>query len=662
MIKPSAAFNLTKIIESLDVSASSVSENTLKSGVEREQFSVAFASAMDQVREKTMGAKAAALSESGKSLPLSSLPQRITKEELVGNTETISLLKLDKIDEKGTKKIHINGDSHEREMSKTESEIHTEFKLQTVRFMNGRKVLTSIVDQVELPELSGNYKSDLYTVFDDIDQNYSPSVEIKSLPQDPQLKLLPLWWQKQNIPKVEQYDNVSLAGRMAVAHSKKANINAVLNKEPTQTSEEITLNRSKHQKDDLGPYMPELTEVIQRFQSFIQANVSKSNFGVKENSVNLVASSAESNLNAARSKNGLGFTEQQMSRLREYISDNLKLRDVMDNARFERNFEVFANSNLGQQSIQKLAAAMNGTVIGITPSTNSNLDQQSIQNLAAAMKSAGIDITASMNSNLGAQVIKNLETAMKKTDTINKYDEHIAQYARTESIEQPIQINQKATPAFLLDKRFASLMPANNGSRQSLENIDNNGFNQAVHVQKPAATISGANTSQPLAFSTNLGMTQHQTNEGGVQAQSTYAPFYNQEMSRLQFGEQLIKIVAREIEVPQQDGVDSLRIEITPPDLGDLEIELRKQGKDLLVRILASTEAAAEAIKDHSTVLKNLLGNHDLSRVQVNVDIDKREHSSRQEQGHTKEGDLEKKHEQRFVKVRIHDGVIDTFV
>ena len=49
MIKPSAAFNLTQIIESLEISASSVKENTLNSGVEGEHFSVALAAAMAHV-------------------------------------------------------------------------------------------------------------------------------------------------------------------------------------------------------------------------------------------------------------------------------------------------------------------------------------------------------------------------------------------------------------------------------------------------------------------------------------------------------------------------------------------------------------------------------------------------------------------------------------
>jgi len=572
MVNQNVSFNLTQIIESLDVSPSSVSENVINSGAGGEQFSMVFATAIEQVREQNEGIEAAVLSKSGKNLPLSGFQRHNVEEELARNAGTLTALNQSIIDGKVSHEIQVKKGAQEEQVQEADSEVSTEFKLHTVRFMNGRKVLTSIVDQGDLPELSENYNSDLHTVEDDIFPNYSSSVEIKSLLQDAQFKSLPLWWQKQNIQSVDHDKEVSLAGRMAVSHGKQASITAVTNKKPIATTDKIALNSSKYIEDASDSNMSELA-----------------------------------GLDVVESLKRLGLSEKEMNRLREYISDNPEILEVTDNAMAARIYEVFSDSNLGKQVNQNLPTAMNST---------------------------DISNAASMNSNLIAQVTKNLEEAMNVTNKIETI------------VEQ--------------DESMAGLMVAKKGSIKSMEAI--NSFDQPAHVEKSTATIFGTNASQYSEFSTNLGMTQHQESEVSTQAIDTKASFFSQGVTRPQFGEQLMRIVAREIDIPKQDGIDTLRIEITPPDLGDLEIELRKQGKELEVRILASTEAAADAIKDHSSVLKNILGNQDFSRVQVNVDIGKREHSSQQEQGDAKQGDPDVKHEQRFVKVRIHDGVIDTFV
>ena len=572
MVNQNVSFNLTQIIESLDVSPSSVSENVINSGAGGEQFSMVFATAIEQVREQNEGIEAAVLSKSGKNLPLSGFQRHNVEEELARNAGTLTALNQSIIDGKVSHEIQVKKGAQEEQVQEADSEVSTEFKLHTVRFMNGRKVLTSIVDQGDLPELSENYNSDLHTVEDDIFPNYSSSVEIKSLLQDAQFKSLPLWWQKQNIQSVDHDKEVSLAGRMAVSHGKQASITAVTNKKPIATTDKIALNSSKYIEDASDSNMSELA-----------------------------------GLDFVESLKRLGLSEKEMNRLREYISDNPEILEVTDNAMAARIYEVFSDSNLGKQVNQNLPTAMNST---------------------------DISNAASMNSNLIAQVTKNLEEAMNVTNKIETI------------VEQ--------------DESMAGLMVAKKGSIKSMEAI--NSFDQPAHVEKSTATIFGTNASQYSEFSTNLGMTQHQESEVSTQAIDTKASFFSQGVTRPQFGEQLMRIVAREIDIPKQDGIDTLRIEITPPDLGDLEIELRKQGKELEVRILASTEAAADAIKDHSSVLKNILGNQDFSRVQVNVDIGKREHSSQQEQGDAKQGDPDVKHEQRFVKVRIHDGVIDTFV
>jgi flagellar hook-length control protein FliK len=701
MIKPSAAFNLTQIIESLDVSTSSVEENALKPGVGGQQFSEALAAAMDQFRGESVGTKAAALSEIGKSLPLSSLSPGDTKGHLVGNTETTSLQNLVKISEKLTSKTHSMSDTQEKQGLEARSEIHVGLKLQTVRFMNGRKVLTSMVDLDDFTEMSENYTEDKYREKHEIDQEKTHNPEFKFLPQDSQLKSLPLWWEKQNIQQKDQNNDVSLAGRMAVAHSKQANINAVINKESIPASGELVIDMTKYQEDTLDPNMLALTEVIQNFQNFIHTDKFTGNFNLKEQTPELETNSAQKMVDAVKSKDVLSLSEQQMSRLREYICENL---EIMNDDKFTRSFEVFTKSDLGAKALQNLAITMNGTETSNTGFMNSDLYRQPVQNLATVMDGAETETHAFMNVNFGRQAIKNPTTAINVTNTGNTYDanveaykpiltkqptsgdlvkpgktltkgdnivdvetheqlnESIAQLARTESKAQPTHVKHVSTADYVLEERFTNFKPANDDPKKYIADSAKNDLNQALHVGKSTTTISGVNTPQAMAVSTEIGMSQYQVSEVDVQAQSTQTPFYARDVARPKFGEQLMSIVAKEIDVPQQDGVDSLRVEITPPDLGELEIELRKQGKDLEVRILASTEAAADAIKDNSSVLKNLLGNQDFSRVQVNVDVGKREHSGQQGQRNTKEGDKDKQLEQRIVKVRIHDGVVDTFV
>ena len=618
MIKPSAAFNLTQIIESLEISASSVKENTLKSELEGEHFSVALAAAMAHVREESVGTEVAALSEVGKSLPLSILPQWNTKEQFVGNARTLAHLNLANVSEKIIAQSQAMSESHEEQVQGAGSEIQAELKLQTVRFLNGRKVLTSFVDLDNCPELSENSGGDLYAEKKDIDSNNTHSRQLKPLQYDSQLKSLPLWWENQKIQPTDT--DMSLAGRMALAHSKQVNIDEVTNKAPIKTVRELKIKGLKNQKDSLDPNISLLTEVMQKFQSFNQAASLTSHFNDKKHSLDLVANPVPATLNAVGSKDSLSLTEQQIAMLREYISMN---SEKIDDASFKKDFEVFTNSSLGTQVIRNLAAFMNST---------------------------DIDDSASMNSKLG-------------TEANQKHiDESIAQLQRTESKVQSAHIKLESTAAYLPEERFNNLIVAHNGSANSKSKSSDNGINHGGHVGKPISMISDVNNSQVFTTATEIGMTQHQAREVSSQAKSTQNSFYTQGMAKPQLGEQLMSIVAREIHIPEQDGVDLLRIEITPPDLGDLEIEIRKQGKDLEVSILASTDAAADTIKDHSSVLKNMLGNQEFSRVQVNVDISKREHSNQQGQGSTREGNKEKQQEQRYVKIRIHDGVLDTFV
>jgi flagellar hook-length control protein FliK len=378
---------------------------------------------------------------------------------------------------------------------------------------------------------------------------------------------------------------------MAIAHSKQANMNAVENKEPNNTSDKNVSNR----------------QIVDPYE------------------VNLLAGSMalpvseQTNIGAVTKREPNDVTDgkaSKISTLKNHLPSTFGVK--------ESSLDMAENS------------ANNGADINASASIKNNFDTQIINNMVAAMNLAS------------------------KENHIAENDVSISQFVQNVSIPKPIKANEKDTSAFLLQN--SKLMPAKHDSSLFMEKSASNDFNQAVDALNAKPKISVEKISQNTDILTNTFITQHSVNENILQAQGQQTFHNTQAFSKPALGEQIINIVVKEIQVPQEDGIDSLRIEITPPDLGDLEIELQKQGKDLEVRILASTEAAAEAIKDHTSVLKNILGNQDFNRVQVNVDIGKREHSNQQQQGNAKQDDQNNQHEQRILKVRIHNGVIDTFV
>ena len=710
MIKPSAAFNLTQIIESLDSSASSVKENPLKSTVEGEHFSVTLAAAMAQVGEVKAGTEVAALSEVGKSLPLSSLPPWHTQEHSAGNAEINTRPNFANMGEQRINNLHILDEISEDQEPVTGSESVAELKLQTVRFMNGRKVLTSLVhlDDVDLdnfpvPVLSENSGRGLYA-----ENKFTEEQDI-----DSKLNALPLLWEDQKIQQKYDDNKMSLAGRMAIAHNKQVNINEVTKKELIDTNHQLEVKNTINKKDLLEDSIPVLAEVMQKFQSFIQDPSNKSSFNVNEDSLELMTSPVQTAADASSPKDMFGLTEQQMNNLREYLRNNI---EITSDARLFQNFEEITKSSQGAQATKNYLAHMNIAEIDPTASENNNFTEQAhskpINEIIAQsgqMESKvqteqqmnnlreflgkNLEITNDArflqnfeeftNSNLGAQAIKkylaHINVAdMDTTDPLNSnrteranfkpMNETVAHSVQTESKVQPAHVGVVSTTVNISEERFTGFIPPSNSTTTnspiSLKGYSSNdGFNYAKQTDEQTANIAGINNSQDFAIEAEIGMTQrYEAREIYAQAQSTQNLSSIQRFATAQFGEQLMSLVAREIKIPQQDGVDFLRIEITPPELGDLEIELKKQGKDLEVRILASTEAVADTIKENSSVLKNILVNQEFSRVQVNVDTSKREHANQQGQEDTRGGKKEKQTEQRYVKIRIRDGVIDTFV
>jgi flagellar hook-length control protein FliK len=133
---------------------------------------------------------------------------------------------------------------------------------------------------------------------------------------------------------------------------------------------------------------------------------------------------------------------------------------------------------------------------------------------------------------------------------------------------------------------------------------------------------------------------------------------------RQEFADTLLGFAAEQIEIPEQGAVTRLRLEVSPPELGNLEIEVT-QGPDVLdIRIIASDEAAAATLRDSEHVMRELLSRNDSSRVTIGIDVSTRDSGDGRRREPESEPDTAPgKSRSRQVKIRLNnDNNFDIYV
>ena len=132
---------------------------------------------------------------------------------------------------------------------------------------------------------------------------------------------------------------------------------------------------------------------------------------------------------------------------------------------------------------------------------------------------------------------------------------------------------------------------------------------------------------------------------------------------RQEFADTLLSFATEQLEIPEQGAVTRLRLEVSPPELGNLEIEVT-QGPDALdVRIIASDEAAAATLRESEHVMRDLLSRNESGRISIDVSTrDSGQQGRRREPG-SEPDTAPGKSRSRVVKIRLNnDNNFDIYV
>ena len=133
---------------------------------------------------------------------------------------------------------------------------------------------------------------------------------------------------------------------------------------------------------------------------------------------------------------------------------------------------------------------------------------------------------------------------------------------------------------------------------------------------------------------------------------------------RQEFANSLLSFATEQLEIPEQGAVTRLRLEVSPPELGNLEIEVTQGLDSLDVRIFASDEAAAATLRESEHVMRDLLSRNDATRITIGIDVSARDggNGRPREQGRTQDH-APRKPDARLVKIRLNqDNNFDIYV
>ena len=141
----------------------------------------------------------------------------------------------------------------------------------------------------------------------------------------------------------------------------------------------------------------------------------------------------------------------------------------------------------------------------------------------------------------------------------------------------------------------------------------------------------------------------------------------------------LVQRVAKAFDIARARGETSVRLKLTPPQLGSLQIELKLDRGTMLARLEVETQAAREALLDNLNTLRNRLAEQNIRVDQFDVDLlDRRPdeqwgQSQQQEQrpsngreggpNHQEGRESESKAaEQITTELQLDDGIIDVII
>ena len=131
-------------------------------------------------------------------------------------------------------------------------------------------------------------------------------------------------------------------------------------------------------------------------------------------------------------------------------------------------------------------------------------------------------------------------------------------------------------------------------------------------------------------------------------------------LSRPEFADAVLRFAAFEVELPERGGVSRMRLEVTPADLGHLDIEVRHEGDAIDVRITATDPSAVSTLRESGHIIRDLLSREEGGRVTVTIDVAAKDGSGGEGRGqgrgaeqHRNEGS---EPEPKLLRVRLRDN------
>jgi flagellar hook-length control protein FliK len=131
-------------------------------------------------------------------------------------------------------------------------------------------------------------------------------------------------------------------------------------------------------------------------------------------------------------------------------------------------------------------------------------------------------------------------------------------------------------------------------------------------------------------------------------------------LSRSEFADAVLRFAAFEVELPEKGGVSRMRLEVTPADLGHLDIEVRHEGDAIDVRITATDPSAVTTLRESEHIIRDLLSREEGGRVTVSIDVAAKDGSGGEGRGQRRGTEHQRSEgsepETKLLKVRLRDS------
>ncbi len=568
MIKNATTFNLNKIIENIDVSRSFKGGNAESGQVEASFFADLFSQAVQAGNIKSTSPDFAAFGKSGKTLPLSEelLALKADNSEMPDNdndndsdtTVLAGVRDFNASSEALAAAISGHSDSAMALPQPLSTEDPAsgvgELKLQTVKFLSGRQVLTSAMSSGNVePMRRAELMSDAPEIVTELQRELFP----------------PKWWQTSRTGLAEELQEQS-------------------QKNPAASTTEQAASRA------------------------LQSNAFASLLLDESKTRDAGAASEESLLTQESASRVL-----QSNTFARLLNNDGKAADIEP----ESPIHIEEIIDLTHEGISQYLPGQRQRVSGanLMSTLTSNSDKES--NLQEAMGKA----------------VKN--SSLSDSANIEEID---GQLARTGKASQQNAVDRVHSVFGRDSEFFKTVLSSGTPKPQHVEGSS---------VNATLLPLSQAVDGAPL---NNAATLNQYVSSASTEAKEVY--------SSLKLGPQVVNAIYEQMTVPEDGQVESVRLEISPENLGDIEIEARRSGTELSVRIVATNEQVAEALREAGHLLKDLLANSENAKVLVNVDVGRKDKSSQERQSADNEvTEEQRKSKTKQIKLNINNNLLDYY-